>query len=811
MVKMADNSRSFYNVCMILGFVCMLLLLFGKTFHGVVDSYNASESANEAGIEEPAFSKENKATTARKLLALSGNGTDDGVDGGDGGDGGSTNRIGQSLCSKDNIFINQGQTSPLPSGIPTYTVEVQNVCISGSCSISDIHLSCGWFSSARLINPQIFRRIAYDDCLVNDGQALNPGEALTFQMFLHNQVFITWEERIISQEKGNRDFVDAYGYMGTVTAGTKWRARREVVEWLTELVSEFRQSAAFSRAEYLTIESTLHWGSPGFSMDSLQNLTNQMDQIQVSRKFKAPGSDIVWSGEAWLCSKELKHYPAFCRNKTIIAVYSFVLIMAEEESHCLGYVEDLYEDKKGEKLVQVRLFHHNQEIKHIVPELNVRPEEVFITSDVQRISAKNIDSVVTVLTPNHYKKCLALLPEKSSSGIYMCHREFKKNKIKPFSVSKLRGYNNQAILSSFVRHHGSRNRAKVRKTAEEGNDFHSVEPSRQRVRRTRSRTRNQKQETAYSGVTNLIPEKQVEKCEPTHRKLKIKLSIQGPAAVKLVGFKTSQASSEDDGENIELLCQDSGIRGCWFRCKILQTSQKGIKVQYYDVQDVDGPGKLEEWIPAPRVAAPDKLGMRFAGRLTVRPWPHHDSSNCSFEVGDSVDAWWCDGWWEGVIIGLDINGSDNLQVYFPGENKFLTLQRKDLRPSRDWVGNKWMEINPKRDILSVISSTVSHNMKLPMCSTSAEVSKHHSSRLAESQVPVSSKLKASEDGNQKLHCSASSADLKDVDGLNSKKRLRIRHADNIVDKDKGPESNARGSSKSVSKDIFGNRHKIVKK
>lgn len=98
-------------------------------------------------------------------------------------------------------------------------------------------------------------------------------------MFLHNQVFVAWEERIISLEKGNRvvnfyltdscgnsvlavvgtersirhmiyivsqDFVDAYGYMGIATAGTKWRARREVVEWLTELVSKFRQPAPIS-------------------------------------------------------------------------------------------------------------------------------------------------------------------------------------------------------------------------------------------------------------------------------------------------------------------------------------------------------------------------------------------------------------------------------------------------------------------------------------------------------------------------------------------------------------------------------------
>ncbi|PQP96258.1 TPD1 protein homolog 1 [Prunus yedoensis var. nudiflora] len=56
------------------------------------------------------------------------------------------NRIG-AACSKDDIVILQGQTAPLPNGIPAYTVEILNACVSG-CRISNIHVSCGWFSSA---------------------------------------------------------------------------------------------------------------------------------------------------------------------------------------------------------------------------------------------------------------------------------------------------------------------------------------------------------------------------------------------------------------------------------------------------------------------------------------------------------------------------------------------------------------------------------------------------------------------------------------------------------------------------------------
>ncbi|XP_047341139.1 TPD1 protein homolog 1-like [Impatiens glandulifera] len=83
-------------------------------------------------------------------------------------------------CSKSDIVINQGQTGPLSSGIPTYTVEIMNVCVTG-CDISGIRLKCGWFSSARLINPRIFKRIRYNDCLVNDGKPLVYGRTVSFQ------------------------------------------------------------------------------------------------------------------------------------------------------------------------------------------------------------------------------------------------------------------------------------------------------------------------------------------------------------------------------------------------------------------------------------------------------------------------------------------------------------------------------------------------------------------------------------------------------------------------------------------------------
>ncbi|XP_059444099.1 protein TAPETUM DETERMINANT 1-like [Corylus avellana] len=90
------------------------------------------------------------------------------------------NRMWGEKCTKADIVVTQGPTPALPSGIPTYTVEIMNVCVTG-CDISGIHLTCGWFSSAHLINPKIFKRLGYNDCLVNDGKPLENGGTISFQ------------------------------------------------------------------------------------------------------------------------------------------------------------------------------------------------------------------------------------------------------------------------------------------------------------------------------------------------------------------------------------------------------------------------------------------------------------------------------------------------------------------------------------------------------------------------------------------------------------------------------------------------------
>ncbi|XP_076881454.1 TPD1 protein homolog 1-like [Bidens hawaiensis] len=86
----------------------------------------------------------------------------------------------ESSCTSKDLSISQNL---LPiHGIPVYTVEIVNTCESqySRCAPSDIHLHCGQFASARLVNPRLFKRLSYDDCLVNNGQKLRTGQVISF-------------------------------------------------------------------------------------------------------------------------------------------------------------------------------------------------------------------------------------------------------------------------------------------------------------------------------------------------------------------------------------------------------------------------------------------------------------------------------------------------------------------------------------------------------------------------------------------------------------------------------------------------------
>ncbi|XP_050216805.1 uncharacterized protein LOC126667774 [Mercurialis annua] len=580
--------------------------------------------------------------------------------------------------------------------------------------------------------------------------------------------FVEWKEQFVSQERGNRvvhyflkdsagesvravigtersvrhmfyvvaeEFVEAYGAEHSIHAGFKWRSRREVVDWLTSMLSKQHFQGDRSKSPKCDVTQVLE--SPEYSMNGF---SSQQTQGRISRNLSGHNSDIVWSGTAWACGKRLKHYPAFCRNGITIAIQSFVFVMAKGENHYLAYLEDMYEDKRGQKKVKVRWFHHNQEVKGVVPLRNAHPKEVFITPYSQVISAECVDGPAIVLTREHYEECMAAFPNILVNKVHLCFRQFRGNKTKPFDLSKLRGYFDQPILSCL----NSKSLPRVDSigygTAEEDEEFVREDDIRLGSKRTRRSGRGS--ETLMTDHSRVgISGNQMMNFEDTFMNIRFRKSAKRLLPLKHVASQFRYNPQYKVDEKIELLCQDSGIRGCWFRCTVLQVSKKQIKVQYDDLRDEDEYGNLEEWIPAFKVAIRDKLDMRFLGRPTIRPVPPlNEQKDIALEVGSAVDAWWSDGWWEGVVTGADSGSDDVLQVYFPGESFFLSIHKKDLRISRDWVGNQWIDVPSKCDILPAVSASISPGTKMSLSAAISKDLKPDGHAVSGSEVPIGAEL-----------------------------------------------------------------------
>ncbi|XP_011625127.1 uncharacterized protein LOC18438745 isoform X2 [Amborella trichopoda] len=471
----------------------------------------------------------------------------------------------------------------------------------------------------------------------------------------------------------------------------KWRSKREVVDWLSSLLSDGNR--------------TLKCDASVSGFDEREIYHNRKGLF--ARKLKGTG-DIVWSSEVWTCGKQLRHYHSFCRNGTLITIHSFVLVMSVEGDHHLAYIEDMYEDKKGRKKVKARWFHQNQEVAGMISPPQPHLYEVFITPHSQVLSAECVDGLVPVLTPKHYDQCLAALPPTFSGRTHLCSRQFGNGSVKPFDVSKLHGYYNQKILSCIDLYTISKYELTCKSPipyGEEEAGHIKVGPRKSRSSRGRQKgLPEQTQVEVLDTVNGLIGVEPVDQCSRFGRH-------EEPFGVKQIGQETWASQLFKTKDKIEVLCQDSGIRGCWFRCTVLEVSRKQLKVCYDDLLSEDESGNLEEWVPAFRLAATDKLGMRCSGRLTVRPSPPESLCGSPFRIGTPVDTWWNDGWWEGVIVRISDDGIDTLQVYFPGEDVLLAFQRENLRISKDWVRNRWVDVKEKPDILSSMTD-ISSSPKL---------------------------------------------------------------------------------------------------
>ncbi|WOK94005.1 hypothetical protein Cni_G02706 [Canna indica] len=467
----------------------------------------------------------------------------------------------------------------------------------------------------------------------------------------------------------------------------KWRSRREVIDWLSSLVSDpivTESSPTTNRFGYGDDFETADLPNTKFSSGK---------PVQSSKDFQ-------WLGASWLCRKRRKHYRSFCKNGVTISVHDFVFVMAEENKRLVAYVDDLYEDSRGNNMVVVRWFHKVDEVGIVLPP-DSNDREIFFSLCLQDFSVECIDGLATVLSAQHFEQ---FQNEARHANLrpYLCRKQIDNDDVKPFDITQLKGYWKQELVRSMVASPPIKLRFKITR----GSSGFSVERSGD-VSLNGSKKKHLLQGDTCNAETNA---RDRIKSISSKTGKNVTGTLSGSALIRKELFKQKIQQQFYPGCHVEVLSQDSGLRGCWFRCVIIKMHQDKVKVRYEDLKDPDEDSNLEEWVLLSRVASPDRLGIRSA-RPLVRPHPSLIDKICNFHVGAIVDAWWHDGWWEGIVIKKECQGQ--LHVYFPGrESRSSIFSEGELRQSLDWISNKWNTLEDRMDIANSLLSELKNTKDL---------------------------------------------------------------------------------------------------
>ncbi|GLJ46240.1 hypothetical protein SUGI_0974270 [Cryptomeria japonica] len=78
-------------------------------------------------------------------------------------------------CMPNGMMVSQTQVGF--SSPPRFKVVIHNTC--SKCPAINVHVNCGKFSQ-ELANPQVFKVVGYDDCVVYGGLPLSPLQTVSF-------------------------------------------------------------------------------------------------------------------------------------------------------------------------------------------------------------------------------------------------------------------------------------------------------------------------------------------------------------------------------------------------------------------------------------------------------------------------------------------------------------------------------------------------------------------------------------------------------------------------------------------------------
>lgn len=148
------------------------------------------------------------------------------------------------------------------------------------------------------------------------------------------------------------------------------------------------------------------------------------------------------------------------------------------------------------------------------------------------------------------------------------------------------------------------------------------------------------------------------------------------------------------GSLVEVLRVGGGTKAAWFLANVVRLKDGKAFVCYDELQSEDDGDKLKEWVelkgdgeeaPRIRVACPvmPSEGTRKRRRAAIGDY--------NWNIGDRVDAWMQDSWWEGIVTEKNKKDETSFTVQFPGaQGQTSTVKAWHLRPSRIWTDGNWV-------------------------------------------------------------------------------------------------------------------------
>lgn len=145
-----------------------------------------------------------------------------------------------------------------------------------------------------------------------------------------------------------------------------------------------------------------------------------------------------------------------------------------------------------------------------------------------------------------------------------------------------------------------------------------------------------------------------------------------------------------NGAEVEISSDEDGFRGAWYEGIVVRPIQKKQRRNKdEDDDDDESSNKLRVLVEYKTLMA-DKKGKRPLKEamtlVQLRPRPPPERRR-KFEVSDEVDAYYNDGWWEGVV--MELSGDGKYSVFFRGTRDQLEFEESQIRIHREWANGKW--------------------------------------------------------------------------------------------------------------------------